>query len=427
MDEQISVNEAKELLRELPSKSRRGGRGVLKVTPPGTTIKQSTAQSTTLPPDQKHPISSDYPPLPIREWELVADLKTGEHYKIVLDGVTIDGKGTWFAAAKYCEILPVGEQKVGLAPEPAPLPLTAKAPRVFDLYQVASGAQPAVGLEELQQNPLIATKIQELLINNYLLAAPADGKWGEKSKQALVNYQTLRDIKESGLGQQTAKSLCQVAPKDILDGFELNGDWASRTLLWMRLHDFHISTALGEINIVYFRGLDRKGVWNRNPDFVFNDRRTVLVFESGIPKFKGSWLATCDPGKTYWDNPMNPKGCACIKAGQYKAWVTGHHHKQRALVQAGSLTVLRGAKRTPDTGSGFGINQHTVGRGQDFGAGDAILSWSAGCLVGASESEHYDEFMPLVYGDAREKKCPGGYVHYTTVIPGDKFVATFPN
>jgi hypothetical protein len=260
-----------------------------------------------------------------------------------------------------------------------------------------------------------------------LLAAPADGIWGPKSDRALANYQKLRGINEIGLGVLTAKSLYQVAYKNLIEGFDLNGDWASRTIMWMKLCNFHISIGTGEINIVYFRGLDRKGRWNGNEDFVFNDRRTVLLVEDGVPKFADNWLATVDPGRDYWFNPMNPKGCANIAAGQYRAWSVGLHGKQRALVQTGEVTVLRGKNRVLDRGDGFGINQHTVGANQDFSVGNAIGLWSAGCLVGASAVEHYKEFMPLVESDPREKKSPGDYRHWTAVVPGDEFLECFPS
>jgi len=421
LPEEISPVEAKALLLNEPH-PKKGGRGKLQVKAglAGITLKTSTVQSSTLPPAEKYQLAADFPLLPIAQWETVVDLKTGEHYKFSLDGITINGCNIWFASTKHAEIIPQQQAQPLMT-------MQVVENRQVNFEDIASGRETGIPVTELKTgvNRPLVIKTQELLINNKLLAAPADGVWGPKSDRALQNYQKLRGINETGLGVLTAKSLYQVAYKNLVEGFDLNGDWASRAIMWMKLHGFLISTGRGEINIVYFRGLDKKGVWNGNEDFVFNDRRTVLVVENGVPKFADHWLATVDPGRDYWFQPLNPKGCANIGVGQYQAWSVGMHKDQKALVQTGEFTVFRGKNKTPDKGI-FGINQHTVGANDDFSVGDAVRFWSAGCLVGASAVEHYKEFMPLVCSDPREKESPGRYRHWTTVIPGDEFLAYFP-
>jgi len=304
------------------------------------------------------------------------------------------------------------------------------------LYDLANGKLPALADDAaIAAKPNIAKDLQTRLQDFWLLDAP-DGKWGRRSSFALRTYKQFQKITEPGIGSVTAKSLINTNPPNLIPGFKLNGDWASRTVMWMTLNNYHISTdgKKGEINIVYFRGLDRNGNWNGNPPFVFNDRRTILVIKDGVPSFIGNWLATCDPGQKWWENPMNEKGCADIKATQFRAWSVGHHHEQLALVQSDNLTVLRGSGREPDTGDDFGVNQHTTGDDvggdrdnySDYSPGDEVGGWSAGCQVGASAWEHFKEFMPLVQADPREQKAPGAYKHWTTIIDGEDFLAAFP-
>lgn len=276
-----------------------------------------------------------------------------------------------------------------------------------------------------------ATTELQAQLSRFGLLEKVDGEWGQLSQRALENFKTFRGIKEPGVGKATAAAFLSLDPSNLIRGWKIDGSWASRTIMWMVLHNFHISAEPDEINIVYFRGLNRDGTWNGNAPFQFNDRRTIIAVEkdSGglyVPRMIGSWLATCDPGEYYWDNPMNDKGCADIKAWQYQAWSTGDHHGQDALVQTGTVTVLRGSDRIPDTGNDFGIDQHSVGEGQDYDFGDDPGRWSAGCQVGANRDEHDSEFMPLVHNDPREKANPGGYQHWTAVINGNDFLATFP-
>ena len=300
------------------------------------------------------------------------------------------------------------------------------------LYAFAQGKneKPASDDAAIASYPSLAEQLQLRLSNFWLLDKP-DGKWGPKSARALENFKIFKGIKEPGLGKATATALVNTDPSQIIRGWLLDGSWPSRTIMWMVLHNFYISTGEGEINIVYFRGLNRDGTRNDNVPFVFNDRRTIITVSKNkdgffVPEFKGNWLATCDPGEFYWETPMNPDGCADIKAWQYQAWSVGDHHGQNALVQTGVITVLRGGDRTPDSGDDFGVDQHSVGEGQDYSFGEEIGKWSAGCMVGASRQEHDEEFMHLVQSDPREQAAPGQYKHWTAVLNGDDFLDMFP-
>ena len=303
------------------------------------------------------------------------------------------------------------------------------------LYGIASGKlQPFADDKAIASNKAAAIEFQTRLSNFWLLSDP-DGNWGPISARALSVFKSFRGISEPGLGKATATALINTDPENLIRGYALDGSWASRTLMWYVNHNFYISTNPGEINICYFRGLSRDGSWNGNEPFVFNDRRVIWrVRKEGnalVPEFVGNWLASCDPGEYYWDNPMNEKGCADIKAWQYQAWSVGFHRgqsgAQNALVQSGEITVLRGSDRIPDTGDDFAVDQHSVGEGQDYSFGDGVGFWSAGCMIGASRQEHDEEFMPLVQNDPREKAHPRVYQHWTAVINGNDFLSMFPN
>ncbi|MHC5672361.1 peptidoglycan-binding protein [Nostoc sp.] len=300
------------------------------------------------------------------------------------------------------------------------------------LYGLANGSVKALEDDEaIAANKTLALQLQSRLKDFWLLNSP-DGLWGAKSARALNAYKHFQNLSEPGINPHIAASLLNTKPTDLIPGFQLNGDWPSRTVMWINLHNQQISTNgnKGEINIVYFRGLDRNGKWNGNAPFIWNDRRCVLVIKDKAPTFAGNWLATCDPGEYYWDNPMNQEGCADIKAWQYQAWSVGHHHgstgDQLALVQTGDITVLRGSDRLPDEGNNFSVDQHTTNNPDGASPDEPVKGWSAGCMVGASSNEHYYEFMSLVQADPREKNAPGKYQHWTTVINGNEFLDIFP-
>ncbi len=285
-------------------------------------------------------------------------------------------------------------------------------------------------MQAIASNKEFAAKIQELLTSCGLLLPPSNGLFGPKSWEALCRYQKIRKINEKGLGPKTAASLINVAPQDLVPGFKLSNDWASQTIKCMYYLGYHIDSGPNLFNIVYFRGLDNEGKWNGNQPFVYNDRRTIIEVINGVPKFRGNWLATTDPGYYFWTHPENDEGCADIKVPQQaKAWKRGIHAggsgrlHQEALVQCESITVLRGDDKTPDTGNDFGVNQHT--QDHESSPGDDIDGWSAGCAVGASPDEHA-EFIQIIDSDHREQDHPREYLHYSTFIHGWDFLQMFP-
>lgn len=98
--------------------------------------------------------------------------------------------------------------------------------------------------------------------------------------------------------------------------------------------------------------------------------------------------ATTDPSTAWLKDPMNTKGAAVLKSGEYKdAYALGKHRNQyEALVQVKPVTVIRDNDRdalinylaSTQTGL-FGINIHKSSKGKNNE--DIIGRDSAGCQV----------------------------------------------
>jgi GH24 family phage-related lysozyme (muramidase) len=284
---------------------------------------------------------------------------------------------------------------------------------------------------DIPSHPALATQIQQRLINLQLLDPPT-GTFGPISTAALRTFQRLmKSGEETVLSRATAELLIETSldelPQPSLD--LSGGDLAARIVQYMRQKSFQVFTGPGERNIVYVEGMNPDGSLNADPPNQFNDLRLVIECVDGRPTLIGRWEATTEPGSHYTNNPMNPRGAARIRFGQYRAWQVGQHgqsNPHEALVQAAPLTVLRDANRDfqrpgdkEDTGL-FGINQHW---GYDLPRND-IGEASAGCLVGRTREGHR-EFMRLVKQDPRYR-ASSSFLFSTTVIAGDDLVRTVP-
>ncbi|MEM6452805.1 MAG: hypothetical protein AAF703_21120 [Cyanobacteria bacterium P01_D01_bin.105] len=207
---------------------------------------------------------------------------------------------------------------------------------------------------------------------------------------------------------------------------------ASRILNYMDSKRYKIFEGHRKYNIVYVEGMNRDGSLNRDADNVFNDIRLVIEVIDGVPRIVGGpWLGSTEPGRHYVINPMNSRGAARIRFGQYSAWQIGIHGRgssgHEALIQTGGEVTVhrdfdRNGIRTGDKlHSGyFGINQHSGYDNPTNHVGKA----SAGCLVGRSSREH-KQFMSLIKQDSRylqNKK----FIFTSTIVPGDDLAKTFP-
>jgi hypothetical protein len=307
------------------------------------------------------------------------------------------------------------------------------------------GKETKFGMEAIASDEELARQIQIRLIALGLLDPPSDGKFGPISTTALKRFQDLMKCGEPEfLGQATAKKLIETktedVPKPAID-LSLN-DFAARIIKYMQAKNYYFATGNREFNIIYVEGMDGDGNLNDDAPNEFNDRRIVLEFVNGVPKIVGNWEATTEPGYYYTFNPMNSKGAARIKFGQYKAWRMGMHgraERHRALVQVEPISVHRDFNQNfnrvgdfVDTGI-FAINQHW---GFDFPRNDVNVA-SAGCLVGRTTQGH-KEFLDVIEQDRRYLATPFGspivpgdphertYVFASTIIAGDELVKLFP-
>jgi peptidoglycan hydrolase-like protein with peptidoglycan-binding domain len=294
------------------------------------------------------------------------------------------------------------------------------------------GTQTKWNFDAIAEDEDLSRQIQVLLIGLGFLEPPADGKFGPVSAASLKRFQeTVKTGETDFLGPVTAKELIETKPDDLpKPQLKLGNDIASRIVKYMQAKNYVVFTNPREYNIVYLEGINED--WTRNSDAPneFNDRRLVIEIVGNAPKIVNHWQATTEPGRHYTVNPMNPRGAARIQFGQYKAWAVGMHgnaERHEALVQVGNITVCRDFnqdyQRTGDkldTNDDFYVNQHW---GYDAPTND-IKNASAGCLVGRRRDGHR-EFMAIIKQD-RRYVANNDYVFYTTVIPGDDLLKTFP-
>jgi hypothetical protein len=195
----------------------------------------------------------------------------------------------------------------------------------------------------------------------------------------------------------------------------------------MQSKGYQIFQGIRQYNIVYIEGMNADGTLNDDTPNYFNDRRIVIQILDGVPAIVGNWEGTTEPGDRYTESPMNPKGAARIKFGQYKAWQVGIHYgggsdPHEALVQVAPITVFRDFNKDYqragdqiETGN-FDINQHW---GFDLPYNDVYYA-SAGCLVGRTRDGHR-EFMSLIKKDRRYQQNKN-YLFYTTAISGQELI-----
>ena len=164
-----------------------------------------------------------------------------------------------------------------------------------------------------------------------------------------------------------------------------------------------------------FRDPSNKG-YNLNIVGVRSREDAAGAFDDWVLCFyelDGSWQyqamkATTDPGSFYLKNPINPKGTAILKPGQYRGlWQIGKHRGQYdALVQVRPCTVFRDNNRdnildtcgdTPQETGMFGINLH---RSLKTGFGREVGRHSAGCQVICLDLD-FNALMHLCHRAAR--------------------------
>lgn len=132
----------------------------------------------------------------------------------------------------------------------------------------------------------------------------------------------------------------------------------------------------------------------------FDDRITLFYKDAKGNEQFHSFPATTDPGRRWLLDPMNTKGTAVLKEGQYlDAYMLGmHRQKYRGLIQRLPVTVYRDANKDAHIDTGpveetgmFGINIH---RAAKYTAVTAVDQHSAGCQVFQSPTD-FALFMGL--------------------------------
>ena len=143
-------------------------------------------------------------------------------------------------------------------------------------------------------------------------------------------------------------------------------------------------------------------------------------------RFDGIWNlfafpGTTDPGTYYRENPIELRGTAIMKPGQYRgAYQVGKHKGYKALKQVGSITVYRDANRDTEldtTGATEqGINAINIHRANRVRASTQVDKWSAGCQV-MQDPDHFDFFMKLC--DRAAKKFGNSFTY--TLLESEDF------
>lgn len=157
---------------------------------------------------------------------------------------------------------------------------------------------------------------------------------------------------------------------------------------------FHSEEKPYNLNIVGIRSKDK------TPN-VFNDE--LVVFWKDSDEFiEKRWVITTDPGLSGMLKPVNSKGVAILKPGQYKGVYKIDKHKGRydALCQrGGTVSVYRDDDRdheydidpnSVDTGW-FGINIHGT---REDAISTEVNGWSHGCQV-FQNWDDFQEFMTI--------------------------------
>lgn len=173
----------------------------------------------------------------------------------------------------------------------------------------------------------------------------------------------------------------------------------------------------------------------RNDEFKagsFDDLQLIFWYDLENNLNTKMYLVTTDSGLHYLKNPMNTKGTAIVKEGQYNGmWRLGKHFGYDALVQNSPIWVIRDFNRDMyldyeiyDIGKNcigefkkkiisnneiiyecdghkilhlergmFGINCHHAGKKPDI---KNIGLNSAGCCVHYSYERYWSDFIPLI-------------------------------
>ncbi len=152
----------------------------------------------------------------------------------------------------------------------------------------------------------------------------------------------------------------------------------------------------------------------------FDDWICQFYFYDGVWN-RFAFPGTTDPGTYYRENPLNLRGTAVMKPGQYRrACRVGKHRGYTAMQQVGSITVYRDNNRDAEldtTGNDeqAGLHAINIHRASRVRASTRVDKWSAGCQV-LQDPDHFDFFMTLCKRGAEKF---GNSFTYTLLESGD--------
>ena len=131
----------------------------------------------------------------------------------------------------------------------------------------------------------------------------------------------------------------------------------------------------------------------------FNDWITVSYLQDGRWNYF-CFPGTTDPGSFYLQQPLNVKGTAILKPGQYRgSHKIGRHKNYKALQQQANLTVYRDNNRdgylnTANMPEDTGMHAINIHRSNAHRPSTVIGKWSAGCQV-IQDPVHFNFLMDL--------------------------------
>ena len=147
-----------------------------------------------------------------------------------------------------------------------------------------------------------------------------------------------------------------------------------------------------DLNLVGIRNTDARA--NQ-----FDDWLTVFYWYDDVWNLF-AFPATTDPGRYYREQPLNVKGTAIMKPGQYRrAYMVGKHKGYKAMQQIGPITVYRDNNMdeeldTSGVSEDTGLHAVNIHRASRVRASTQVDKWSAGCQV-MQDPDHFDFFMTL--------------------------------
>ena len=154
----------------------------------------------------------------------------------------------------------------------------------------------------------------------------------------------------------------------------------------------------------------------------FDDLLAYFIYDNNGKLVGRVVSGTTDPSTSFLKSPINLKGAAILKSGQYKdAYQIGlHRGKYEALVQRKPVTVIRDDDRNalinyfaPTQTGLYGINIHKSTKGKNNE--DIIGIDSAGCQV----FRNIPDFMDMMRMAQTSRKNHGNSFTYTLIDQRD--------